>query len=131
MWREVRARRQTSIVKVLCHPSGALEVRFVKPSFKYKAGQWLFLNCPDVSKFQWHPFTISSAPEDPFVSVHIRQVGDFTKAFGARLGAQANGFSGPVGEKLLGEKDVGRRGDFIEVNPSSIGLGMPKLRIDG
>ncbi|EIW70423.1 hypothetical protein TREMEDRAFT_68048 [Tremella mesenterica DSM 1558] len=128
MWREVRARRQTNIVKVLSHPSGALEVRFVKPSFKYKAGQWLFLNCPDVSKFQWHPFTISSAPEDPFVSVHIRQVGDFTKAFGARLGAQVNTVSG---EQLVGEKDVGRRGDFIEINPSSIGLGMPTLRIDG
>ncbi|KAK4687326.1 hypothetical protein P7C73_g2784, partial [Tremellales sp. Uapishka_1] len=144
VYREIRARRKTDIVKVLQHPSGAMELRFVKPSFKYKAGQWLFINCPEVSRWQWHPvrrlfpgskrspaykvhqFTISSAPEDPFVSVHIRQVGDFTKALGARLGA-----AGPSqGGKLTGEKGQ-RRGDFIEISPSSIGQGMPALRIDG
>lgn len=77
--REIRARRETKIVGVLMHPSGAMEIRFNKPSFKYKAGQWLFINVPEVSQFQWHPFTISSAPDDPYISVHIRQVGDFTK----------------------------------------------------
>lgn len=55
VYREVRARRSTEIVKVLLHPSGAMELRFVKPSMKYKAGQWLFVNCPEVSKYQWHP----------------------------------------------------------------------------
>lgn len=58
VYREVRARRTTEIVKVLLHPSGAMELRFVKPSMKYKAGQWLFLNCPEVSKYQWHPVSI-------------------------------------------------------------------------
>jgi NADPH oxidase 1 len=61
------------------HPSGAMELRFTKPSFRYKAGQWLFLNVPEVSAYQWHPFTISSAPDDSYVSVHIRQVGDWTQ----------------------------------------------------
>ncbi|GFZ43808.1 hypothetical protein JCM24511_01528 [Saitozyma sp. JCM 24511] len=131
VYREIRARRKTEIVKVLLHPSGAMELRFTKPSFKYKAGQWLFLNVPEVSKFQWHPFTISSAPEDPFVSVHIRQVGDFTKALGARLGATVAQSSLPSVEKreLVGI-DKGRRGDFVEVNPA-MGQGMPVLRIDG
>jgi hypothetical protein len=55
MYRIVRSRRQTEIIKVLLHPSGAMEVRFKKNSMKYKAGQWLFLNCPEVSKYQWHP----------------------------------------------------------------------------
>ena len=32
-------------------------------------------------------FTITSAPEDPYVSVHIRQVGDWTQALGERVGA--------------------------------------------
>ena len=53
--REIRARRETKITSVKLHPSGALEVRFTKPSMKYKAGQWLFLNCPEVARFQWHP----------------------------------------------------------------------------
>ncbi|GAA5867119.1 hypothetical protein JCM8547_006245 [Rhodosporidiobolus lusitaniae] len=84
--REVRSRRSTRLISVLMHPSGTMELRFVKPSFKYKSGQWLFLCVPDVSKFQWHPFTISSAPDDGYVSVHIRQVGDWTVALGNRLG---------------------------------------------
>lgn len=29
----------------------------------YKEGQYLFLLCPYLSKIQWHPFTISSAPQ--------------------------------------------------------------------
>lgn len=51
--REVRARKETKIVGVLMHPSGAMEMRFQKPSFRYKPGQWLFLQVPEVSKFQW------------------------------------------------------------------------------
>jgi NADPH oxidase len=38
-----------------------MELRIVKPSFKYVAGQWLFINVPEVSKFQWHPVRIHSA----------------------------------------------------------------------
>jgi hypothetical protein len=61
MYRIVRSRRQTEIIKVLLHPSGAMEVRFKKDSMKYKAGQWLFLNCPEVSKYQWHPVSPTPA----------------------------------------------------------------------
>ncbi len=32
-----------------------MELRIIKPSFKYVAGQWLFIQVPDVSGFQWHP----------------------------------------------------------------------------
>jgi hypothetical protein len=33
-----------------------------KSSFKFEAAQYLFLNCPYISRNEWHPFTISSAP---------------------------------------------------------------------
>jgi NADPH oxidase len=75
--REIRSRQPTQITKVINHPSKAIEIQF-SPSFKYKAGQYLFINVPAVSSLQWHPFTITSAPDDPYVSVHICQVGDFT-----------------------------------------------------
>lgn len=35
-----------------------------KDQFQFKEGQYLYLNCPYVSKYEWHPFTISSALED-------------------------------------------------------------------
>mmetsp|Transcript_23115 Transcript_23115/g.63365 ORF Transcript_23115/g.63365 Transcript_23115/m.63365 type:complete len:1215 (+) Transcript_23115:341-3985(+) len=40
--------------------------------FKFKAGQYLFLQCPRISTTEWHPFTISSSPEERTFSVHIR-----------------------------------------------------------
>ena len=32
-----------------------MELRIIKPSFKYVAGQWLFIQVPDISGLQWHP----------------------------------------------------------------------------
>uniref|UniRef100_A0A0A8YPP9 FAD-binding FR-type domain-containing protein n=1 Tax=Arundo donax TaxID=35708 RepID=A0A0A8YPP9_ARUDO len=48
------------------------------PGFKYKSGMYLFVKCPDVSPFEWHPFSITSAPGDDYLSVHIRTLGDWT-----------------------------------------------------
>ena len=31
-----------------------------------------------ISSFEWHPFTITSAPDDENLTVHIRLVGDWT-----------------------------------------------------
>ncbi|KAF2454760.1 FAD-binding domain-containing protein [Lineolata rhizophorae] len=121
LYREVRARRETEIIKVVRHPYDAVEIQFRKPSFKYRAGQWLFLNCPSVSYYQWHPFTITSCPFDPYVSVHVRQVGDFTRSLADALGA------GPSQAKMYDELDpMG----MYEVALQH-GQEMPKIRIDG
>jgi len=134
VYREIRARRSTKLSKVLVHPSGAMELRIVKPSFKYTAGQWLFIQVPDVSRWQWHPFTITSAPEDPYVSLHIRQVGDFTQALGDRLGAGPSVVAAMTKAAMKGsEKDdngLGTRGDFVELDATN-GSNLPAVRIDG
>ena len=42
-------------------------------------GDWMFINLPVISKFEWHPFTISSAPErNDVLTFHIRSVGGWT-----------------------------------------------------
>jgi len=121
LYREIRSRRQTKIVRVVRHPYDAMEIQFEKPSFKYKAGQWLFLQVPSVSRQQWHPFTITSCPFDPYVSVHVRQVGDFTRALGDALGA------GGAQSKLYDEVDPMGMYEVALQN----GQTMPELRIDG
>ncbi len=76
---------------------------------------------PEVSNYQWHPFTITSCPFDPYVSVHIRQVGDFTRTLGDRVGA------GLAQSKLYeGVDPMG----MYEVALQN-GQKMPSLRIDG
>ncbi|KAL5518992.1 hypothetical protein ACEPAH_675 [Sanghuangporus vaninii] len=133
MYREFRARRATQLSKVIVHPSGAMELRIIKPSFKYTAGQWLFIQVPEVSRFQWHPFTITSAPEDKYVSVHIRQVGDWTHALGDLLGAGPSVVAELTKQAMKGqekdEKEYGYRGDYLEIDPSTRRL--PVVRIDG
>ncbi|KAI3773503.1 hypothetical protein L1987_48033 [Smallanthus sonchifolius] len=47
--------------------------------FKYKSGQYMFVNCADVSPNEWHPFFITSAPDDDYLSVHIQTLGDWTR----------------------------------------------------
>ncbi|KAF1335592.1 Ferric reductase, partial [Globisporangium splendens] len=48
--------------------------------FVYRPGMYLFINCPTISTHEWHPFTISSAPGDNYVSIHVRKAGDWTGA---------------------------------------------------
>ncbi|OAL39015.1 hypothetical protein AYO20_01766 [Fonsecaea nubica] len=121
LWREVRARRETKITKVVRHPYDAMEIQFQKPSMKYKAGQWLFINIPAVSSQQWHPFTITSCPFDPYISVHVRQVGDWTKAVGDALGC------GPAQAKEFDDLD---KEGIYEIALQQ-GQEMPAIRIDG
>lgn len=86
LYREVRARRETRISKIILHPSKVLEIQFYKPSLKYLSGQYIFLQCPDISRWQWHPFTVTSAPEETILSVHIRLEGDWTEMIGRKCG---------------------------------------------
>ncbi|KAF2734299.1 hypothetical protein EJ04DRAFT_564306 [Polyplosphaeria fusca] len=101
--REIRGRHKTFISKVIQHPSNVVEVQIKKEHTKTQAGQYIFLCCPEVSIWQYHPFTLTSAPEEDYISVHIRMVGNFTKAFGKALGCNLE--RKPAGEKK-GEEAV-------------------------
>lgn len=131
IWREIRARRATRLSKVLVHPSGAMELRIIKPSFKYTPGQWIFVQIPELSKFQWHPFTITSAPEDPYVSMHIRQVGDWTESLGERLGVGPSVVKTMTQSAMNGKEKGLSQGDFVEIDTTLSSVSLPAVRIDG
>lgn len=82
-------------------------------------------------------FTITSAPEDPYVSVHIRQVGDWTQALGERIGVGPSVVSSLTKAAMKGSEKDGPglpgagRGDFVEFDPSSSTQPLPSVRIDG
>ncbi|KAG9192403.1 NADPH oxidase 2 [Alternaria panax] len=118
--REVRGRHKTYISKVIQHPSNVCEVQIKKEHTKTRAGQYIFLCCPEISIWQYHPFTLTSAPEEDYISVHIRMVGNFTKAFGQALGCSTE--RKPAGEK--GEKG----GSSEEIALRQI---LPRVYIDG
>ncbi|XP_074505534.1 NADPH oxidase 1 [Sebastes fasciatus] len=78
MLRFIRYMQRVSYRKIVMHPSKVLELQLVKDGFHMEVGQYVFLNCPAISQLEWHPFTMTSAPEEDFFSVHIRSAGDWT-----------------------------------------------------
>ncbi|KAI0049542.1 NADPH oxidase B [Auriscalpium vulgare] len=119
--REVRSRHRTYISKVIQHPSKVMEIQIKKEKTTTRAGQYIFLSCPEVSYFQWHPFTLTSAPEEDYISVHIRVVGDFTGALAKALGCDF---------ESRGEK--GEKGDAGgKVVPPPINRVLPRVMVDG
>ncbi|PWZ17189.1 hypothetical protein Zm00014a_015785 [Zea mays] len=68
------------LLKVAIYPGNVLTLQMSKPpTFRYKSGQYMFVQCPAVSPFEWHPFSITSAPGDDYLSIHVRQLGDWTR----------------------------------------------------
>ncbi|KAM4585773.1 NADPH oxidase 1 [Fundulus diaphanus] len=77
--RFIRYNQNVQYRKIVMRPSKVLELQLVKKGFRMDVGQYVFLNCPAISQLEWHPFTMTSAPEENFFSVHIRSAGDWTE----------------------------------------------------
>ncbi|KAG0457892.1 hypothetical protein HPP92_023049 [Vanilla planifolia] len=117
--------RAVKILKVAVYPGNVLALHVSKPNgFRYRSGQYIFVNCAAVSPFEWHPFSITSAPQDDYVSVHIRTLGDWTRqlkvVFSEVCQRPTNGKSGLLRAEF-DEDDDGRI-----PRPS-----FPKVLIDG
>ncbi|MBS0346604.1 MAG: hypothetical protein JSR69_09090 [Proteobacteria bacterium] len=64
-----------------------VHLRLRKPKdFSYRPGQYLFLNCPQIATFEWHPFTITTSPLEDTLEVHIRNLGNWTGALHELVG---------------------------------------------
>ena len=62
-----------------CHVTGVTQLVFKKPTnFEYKSGQWVRIACLKLASGEYHPFTLTSAPHEETLSLHIRAVGPWT-----------------------------------------------------
>jgi len=66
--------------------------------FKYRAGQYAFINIPALSALEWHPFTISSAPGENIISFHIKNMGK--SSWTSRLSELCKIVDGGVGGEI-------------------------------
>ncbi|MQM04985.1 hypothetical protein Taro_037792 [Colocasia esculenta] len=107
------------ILKVSVLPGNVLTLMMSKPhGFRYKSGQYIFLKCPTISPFEWHPFSITSAPGDDHLSVHIRTAGDWTQEL-RRVFTEVGSSSAVIGRARFSEMG--------SVEQKS----MPRLLVDG
>ncbi|WKT49110.1 Ferric reductase transmembrane component-like domain [Fusarium oxysporum f. sp. vasinfectum] len=116
------------LASVIQHPSNVCEIQMKKEHTKTRAGQYIFLCCPAVSLWQYHPFTLTSAPEEDYISVHIRCVGDFTKELSKALGCDWSKKREPGGNDS--SKVVGLTGRDSEIDPA-IRRVLPRVYVDG
>lgn len=124
--REVRGRHSTYISKVIQHPSNVCEIQIKKEKTKTQAGQYIFLCCPSVSLWQYHPFTLTSAPEEDYISIHMRCVGDFTKTLAKTLGCDWE--KKADASKVVGVDGYGSGGDAVDPALRAV---LPRVYIDG
>ncbi|ONM26800.1 Respiratory burst oxidase homolog protein C [Zea mays] len=121
--RALRSRvRAVKILKVGLHQAGkdkVMSLHFSKPQgFRYKSGQYIFVNCAAVSPFEWHPFSITSAPQDEYLSVHIKNKGDWT------------GKLQEVFSRVCRPPTEGNSG-LLRDDSANANLSFPEVRIDG
>lgn len=93
--RFIRYMQTVKYRKIVIRPAKVIELQLVKNGFKMDVGQYVFLNCPEISPLEWHPFTMTSAPEEDFFSVHIRSVGDWTQKLLTMVENLPEGAQGP------------------------------------
>jgi predicted ferric reductase/Ca2+-binding EF-hand superfamily protein len=80
--RAARRSTRTEIVRTTVLRSGVTRVDIRKPDgFDQGPGDYAFVRVPALAPHEWHPFTISSAPERPHsFSMHVRSLGNWTGA---------------------------------------------------
>ncbi|KAL7857651.1 hypothetical protein AOLI_G00177530 [Acnodon oligacanthus] len=68
------------IIEVNLLPSKVTHLVIKRPPFfQFKPGDYVYINIPVIAKYEWHPFTISSAPEQQdTIWLHIRSMGQWT-----------------------------------------------------
>lgn len=77
---------QTKILHNERISSDTVTIHLTKPRrFNAKAGMYVFLNCSEIAKFEWHPYTLTSAPQDDHLSVHIASLGDWSSAMNKKF----------------------------------------------
>jgi predicted ferric reductase/Ca2+-binding EF-hand superfamily protein len=82
------ARRGPSCAIVSSRPlrSGVVRLEIARPpGFSFHPADYCFLCIPDIARHEWHPFTISSAPERQNLVFHVRSLGDWTGALRRRV----------------------------------------------
>jgi predicted ferric reductase/Ca2+-binding EF-hand superfamily protein len=80
-WRARRRARGSVILSAQALRSGVTRLELERPpQFAQRAGDHVFLRIPAIARHEWHPFTISSAPESAALRIHVRSLGNWTAA---------------------------------------------------
>jgi predicted ferric reductase len=71
---------KTNLTQVTLFDSKVTKLVISRPShFQFRSGDYIFIKLPAIARSEWHPFTISSAPEQKNeICLHVRSLGNWT-----------------------------------------------------
>ncbi|KAJ3596396.1 hypothetical protein NHX12_002803 [Muraenolepis orangiensis] len=68
-----RKKVEIPVLRAELLPSGVTHLEFKRPQgFVYRSGQWVRIACLMLGTDEYHPFTLTSAPHEETLSLHIR-----------------------------------------------------------
>ncbi|CAF1361000.1 unnamed protein product [Rotaria magnacalcarata] len=72
---------RTYIKSATIEQSNVISLKIHRPKYlRFRPGDYIEINLPKIALYEFHPFTISSAPEETdFITVHIHATGNWTK----------------------------------------------------
>ena len=86
---ELVSRRRRRTRRALVHEltplrAGVTRLVIERPAaFKFEAGNYVFVNLPNIAKYIWHPFTVSSPPEQSDLTLYAQNRDEWTAALRA------------------------------------------------
>jgi predicted ferric reductase/Ca2+-binding EF-hand superfamily protein len=81
VWRLRRRAKLSRVVVSTPLRSAVTRLEIERPEgFDFAPADYVFLRIPAIARHEWHPFTLSSAPERAHLSVHVRSLGDWSSA---------------------------------------------------
>lgn len=105
--------KSINIKKVNVYNGNILEINIEKDiNLEKILGSTIYVNCPEISLLEWHPFSIVSTKFDnSFTTFYIKERGDWTKSFHKLVGKTESGkyiqsfyprlkIDGPYGDKF-------------------------------
>jgi predicted ferric reductase len=102
-----------------------LDIQLEKPRAwerTQRAGMYVLINIPEISKAEWHPFTLCSSPADDHLRFSIRNAGDWTNKLHKMVLTEEAAVS-------ITSKDNGSLANMEEAVTSALGRSQSK-RVD-
>ena len=92
---ELVSRRRKRSRQALVHEltplrAGVTRIVIERPAaFEFEAGNYVFIKLPNIAKHVWHPFTLSSPPEQSELTLHAQNRDEWTATLRAAAEARA------------------------------------------